>query len=120
MSKSATHDSLWAEMSEAQRVESVLAGRATLKEIVARLLDGHDKLREACQEFLTHTDGSFEKLKIQTQSAHSPVIPEEFIDESGPVTEDLNPEYPGGELIDSVRKRRLGLPKGYVPRVYRH
>jgi len=40
MSKSAISGSVWAEMSEAQRIESVREGCATLKQMVEGLLDG--------------------------------------------------------------------------------
>jgi hypothetical protein len=55
MSKSAINGSAWAEMSEAQKIEVVREGRATLKEAVEGLLDGPEKLRKAGAEFLaTH------------------------------------------------------------------
>jgi len=42
-------------MSEAQRIETVREGRATLREMVEGLLDGPDQLREAVQEvFVSH------------------------------------------------------------------
>jgi hypothetical protein len=50
------HPQCSAEMSEAQRIESVREGRATLKEMVEGLLDDPDKLREVCRKLLVRTD----------------------------------------------------------------
>jgi hypothetical protein len=119
MSKSAIRSSVWAEMSEAQRVESVRAGRATLKEMVAGLLDGPDKLRDACRQFLAHTDASCGEP--QTGTEH-PLASQQTLGldaAAGRATEDLSPDYPDDVLTENGRKRRPGLPKGYVPRLYR-
>ena len=120
MSKSAISGSVWAEMSEAQRIESVREGRATLKQMVEGLLDGPDKLREACRKFLAHTDVCLERI----QAGIDPGQPEQpgrnSDEEAGRSKEESIPDDTHGVLMDGARKRRLGLPEGYVPRLHRH
>ena len=122
MSQLAINGSAWAEMSEAQKIEAVREGRATLKEAVEGLLDGPDKLRKACTEFLTHTDASFKKLpnKIETDNPRFNAQSREHEEETGPAPEESTPSLTQEELMNGARKRRLGLPKGYVPRLHRH
>ncbi len=122
MSKSAINGSAWAEMSEAQKIEAVRERRATLKEAVEGLLDGPDKLRKACAEFLTHTDACFKELpdEIETDHSHFGAQSREPQEEAGQVPEESTPSLTQEELMNGGRKRRLGLPKGYVPRLYRH
>src|SRR5467141_3809063 len=67
MSKAAISGCVWAEMSEAQRIETVREGRATLREMVEGLLDGPDQLREACRKFLFHTDVCLEKIQVEAK-----------------------------------------------------
>lgn len=55
-------DQDWAEMTEGQKVDAVVAGRATLKQMSEGLLDGSEQLRSACSECLAHTTPSFENL----------------------------------------------------------
>jgi hypothetical protein len=86
--------------------------------MVAGLLDGPDKLRDACRQFLAHTDAS----ELQTGTDH-PLASQPTLDldaAAGQPPEDLSPDYPDDVLMDNGRKRRPGLPKGYVPRLYRH
>lgn len=113
---------MWAEMSEAQRIESVREGRATLKEMVEGLLDGPDKLREACRQFLIRTDVCLRELQVESGTDHGQPEqpgrnPEE---EAGQSKEESIPDDTHGVLVDGARKRRLGLPEGYVPRPHRH
>src|SRR5947209_10030208 len=68
MSKSAISGSAWAEMSEGQKIEAVREGRATLKEMVEGLLDGPEKLRKTCREFLAHTDVWLEEIQFETET----------------------------------------------------
>jgi len=121
MSKSASGGSVWAEMSEAQKIETVSAGRATLKEMVAGLLDGSDKLRAACRGFLANSDVCLEQIRIEDASepeattATGPSLEQE----SGGSEESL-PAETNGALMEGARKRRQGLPEGYVPRHHKH
>jgi hypothetical protein len=105
MSKSAISVSAWAEMSEAQRIEYVRDGQATLREMVAGLLDGPENLREACRVFLTQSDVCLRRGVPQ---------PCETIEQAPIVHEQT------ATLLDGARKRRQGLPQGYVPRPHRH
>jgi len=107
MSKAAISSSGWADMSEAQRIDYVSAGRATLKEMVEGLLDGPDGLREACAKFLRRSD-----VFLQQQTAESDLPVEE--------SSETNIDEQNGGLLEGARKRRQGLPEGYVPRPHRH
>ena len=122
MSKSAINGSLWAEMSEVQKIEAVRESRATLKEAVEGLLDGNDELRKACTEFLARADACFKELpdEIETDHAQSAGQSRDPEEEAGQTPEESTPNLTPEELMNGGRKRRLGLPKGYVPRLYRH
>src|SRR3990172_757406 len=76
MSKSAIDEASWAELSPAQKADAVREGRATLKQMTAGLLDGPDILRNACCEFLLHTDASFEDLPLPDAVSSSPQQPD--------------------------------------------
>ena len=107
MSRSATSDELWAEFTDAQRIEAVREGRATLKQLVQGLLDGSDDLGATCRSFLSRIDGSLQSLLTETEatSEHQEV---------GSVSvKDRTPSAPNGR-----RKRRQGLPQGYEHRPY--
>jgi hypothetical protein len=108
MSNSAVSVSGWAEKSEAQRIECVRAGEATLKEMVAGLLDGSEQLRLECSKFLMRSDVC---LRQPSESA-----PQQG--GSVPVQETSAEEPLNG--LEGVRKRRQGLPQGYAARVHRH
>ncbi len=117
MSKSIIGDQLWAELTEAQKVEAVLTGHATLKQMSEGLLNGSEKLRKACREFLAETGPSFENL---------PVDPEQ----SGPHETTglaLNSAFPKRQITKAksrtqtpLSKQRFGLPEGFVPRLQRY
>lgn len=113
MSKPAVSVSGWAEMSEAQRIDRVRAGEATLKEMVAGLLDGSEELRLACSKFLIRSD-------VCLRQPSDIVDPDSgAVSESDSIQETAGDERTNG-LLEGVRKRRQGLPQGYVPRVNRH
>jgi hypothetical protein len=63
--KSIIGDRVWAEMTEGQKIDAVVAGRATLKQMSEGLLDGSEQLRAACSECLAHTTPSFENLPAE-------------------------------------------------------
>ena len=93
-------------MCEAQRIECVRDGQASLKEMVEGLLDGPESLRAACQIFLMQSDVCLQRatpLPLASTEPEPTVINE-----------------PSAALLEAARKRRSGLPEGYVPRVYRH
>jgi hypothetical protein len=116
MSRSANGDLLWAQMTTAQQAEAVFAGRATLRQIVAGFLDGPDQLREACQQFLAHTDASLRQLIIEGESNgfQAKEQPRRSKEKVAHGTKERT------ERARSEKKRRLGLPTGYTPRVRRH
>lgn len=113
MSKSAVSVSGWAEMSEAQRIDRVRAGEATLKEMVAGLLDGSEELRRACSKFLIRSDVCLRQPSDLVDHDSGAIL------ESDSVPETVAAETANG-LLEGVRKRRQGLPAGYAPRVNRH
>ena len=119
MSKSASGGSVWAEMSEAQKIETVSAGRATLKEMVAGLLDGSDKLRAACRDRLANSDVCLEQTRIE-EASKSAASPAPNLEQQSERSEDSLPGEANGALMDGARKRRQGLPEGYVPRQHKH
>src|SRR5450432_333789 len=71
MPKPAINESLWAEMTSAQKSEAVRAGRATLLQMVEGLLDGPDELDRTCREVLTRTDASLKELTDTQLPGHS-------------------------------------------------
>lgn len=120
MSKSAIGTGLWDEMSEAQKIEAVTTGRATLKEMVEGLLDGPSPLREACRSFLANSDVCLERIQQPEKDSLEHSEPTELLTE-------LDDERSEEELATAVhsaaidaRKRRQGLPEGYVPRLHKH
>ncbi len=60
MSESVIGDQVWAEMAEAQKIDAVVRGQATLKQMSEGLLDGSEELRRVCRDALAHTDLSSE------------------------------------------------------------
>ena len=121
MSKSAIAGSVWAEMSEAQKIESVSAGRATLREMVAGLLDGSDKLRAACRDFLANSDVCLEQIRIEDASeSEVTTSPGPNLEPESGGSEESLPDETNAALMEGARKRRQGLPEGYVPRQHKH
>ena len=116
MSKSIVGDQVWAELTEGQKVEAVLTGRATLKQMSDGLLDGSDQLRDACRKFLAGAGPSFENLPVNPEQQNSP-------NES--TNPSLNPVF-SQRRITRARNRtplpaqRFGLPEGFVPRLQRY
>src|SRR6266550_5471965 len=117
MSKSIIGEHLWAEMTEGQKIEAVLTGHATLKQLSEGLLDGSDQLRNACREFLVDTGPSFENLPLDSEQPGN-------TDES--TSASLNIGFPprrrraSTSASPQVFKQRFGLPEGFVPRLQRY
>jgi hypothetical protein len=118
MSKSITGDNWWAEMTEGQKIEAVLTGHATLKQMSEGLLDGSEQLRNACREFLADTGPSFENL---------PVDPEQHSSTDESTSLALNAGFPERRTPrvttraqNQIIKQRFGLPEGFVPRLQRY
>jgi hypothetical protein len=118
MSKSITGDQFWAEMTEGQKVDAVFAGHATLKQMSEGLLDGSDRLRNACRQYLTDTSVSFENL---------PIVPDRTNNSEKPTSDSPNIEHPPRQMTTTrvhaphpTLKQRFGLPEGFVPRLQRY
>jgi hypothetical protein len=121
MSKSAIGTGLWDEMSEAQKIEAVTTGTATLKEMVEGLLDGPSPLREACRSVLANSDVCLERIQQPEQDSleHSePTEPLPELDDERSEEEIATTVH--SAAIENARKRRQGLPEGYVPRQHKH
>jgi len=113
MSKSDSGDDLWAEMTDAQKLEAVRHGEATLKQLAEGLLDGSEELRVVCRQCLAHTDDSLAGLYVPAEipsdkptsdaSAHSPA----------PLSRASK------TARESKSRRKFGLPAGFVPRLQR-
>jgi len=117
MSKSISGDHWWAEMTEGQKIEAVLTGHATLKQMSEGLLDGSDQLRNACREILADTGPSFENL---------PVDPEQNINPDESNSASLSTSFPESRTTNVKKrapaqtiKQRFGLPEGFMPRLQR-
>jgi len=113
MSKSIIGDSLWAEMTEGQKVETVFAGQATLKQMSEGLLDGSDQLRNACREYLAETSPSFDNLPV------NPDEPDE-VQKTSRQVESPPPRTTRTLITHEISKQRFGLPAGFVPRLQRY
>jgi hypothetical protein len=116
MSRSATGDLSWAEMTTAQKAEAVLNGHATLRQVVEGLLDGSDQLREACREFLARADASLKEIRLEDDATGDKGDREPDSRDTAPYEDDNNADTPLGQS----KRRRHGLPPGYKPRSHRH
>ena len=113
MSKAIVPDQLWAEMTDEQKIDAVVTGRATLKQMSQGLLDGSEKLRRACQESLAQLPPSLENLAVETPQDLERAIAN---------TERLALSLPHSQKRSKklvVRKPRFGLPDNFVPRLQR-
>jgi hypothetical protein len=117
MSKSIIGDEFWAEMTEGQKVETVLGGHATLKQMSEGLLHGSEKLRITCREFLAGTGSSFENLPVdpkqQTSTAETT--------SAAPAAGFRQRRTTKAKTRHSAHtfKQRFGLPEGFEPRLQR-
>jgi hypothetical protein len=118
MSKSIIGEQLWAEMTEDQKIEAVVSGHATLKQMSEGLLDGSEQLRNACRQSLADTSPSFENLPAAENDA-------------GRVDVNSNNQTPANEfspprtatkprVAPPLVKQRFGLPDGFETRLQRY
>jgi hypothetical protein len=114
MSKSVIGDHLWAEMAEGQKIEAVQRGHATLKQLSEGLLDGSERLRDSCREFLAETDPSFGNLPVDHEQDGSASQIVDTGDSPRRLTKGLS------RVSGQIAKPRLGLPEGFVPRLQRY
>ena len=116
MPRSAINDPLWAKMTAAQKSEAVGAGHATLRQMVAELLDGPEEVGRSCREFLTRLDPSLKELNALQYLEHRDSThtkgPESF---RRPLISDQSQQA----AMTVTKRRRLGLPRGYLPRLHR-
>lgn len=120
MSKWIVGDHLWAEMTEGQKLDAVLRGHATLKQMSEGLLDGSEALRRACQDSLAHTSPSFENLPAESE----PDTESEVAGETARPGQDHVPQPRAVRKVKrrppaSAVKQKFGLPNGFVPRLQR-
>ena len=122
MPGAAINDSSWAEMTAAQKCEAVRAGRATLRQMVAGVLDGPDELGRACREVLTRTDASLKELSDDSNSINYQPEREDLMmnREAAPIPDQPAADANHAAGIAGPRRRRLGLPRGYLPRLHKH
>jgi hypothetical protein len=118
MSKAISGDEFWAEMTEGQKVEAVFTGHATLKQMSEGLLDGSEKLRNACREFLADTGPSFENLPLDPERQRNT---DETTSASPPAgyRQQPTPKARTRQFAQTF-KQRFGLPVGFVPRLQRY
>jgi hypothetical protein len=121
MPGAAINDSLWAEMTPAQKCEAVFAGQATLHQLVAGLLDGPAELERLCRRVLVRADVSCMQFPAPLSSPSEPNNSDQpganGLNDTGPspntAAKSAAPDRPAG------KRRRLGLPIGYLPRLRR-
>ena len=101
MSKAVIGDRTWAEMTEAQKIDTVLQGHATIKQLTEGLLDGSEELRRVSREALAHADLSATNLTLKPPNKK----PRKRRNRRGPAPRP---------------KQRFGLPQGFVPRLQRY
>jgi len=118
MSKLIIGDQFWATMTEGRKIEAVVKGHATLKQMSEGLLDGSDQLRHACLEYLGDAGLSFENLPLDPAQAHSQITsssqsaPPDFTSSQTSKT--------ATEVEHHSSKQRFGLPEGFLPRLHRY
>lgn len=115
MLKSIIGDHLWAEMTDGQKIEAVLTGHATLKQMSEGLLDGSEQLRLACREFLADTGPSFENLPLDPgHHKNTEESTSTWLDAGRPK------RIKRTRVSVQTAKQRFGLPEGFVPRLQRY
>jgi hypothetical protein len=120
MSEQIIGDYLWAEMTDGQRLEAVLAGRATLKQISEGLLDGSPELRSACQQFLVHTRQTFEDFSAGTEAEGLNELAETLTEGARQRKTQARQAGTAKRAAPHLAKQRFGLPEGFVPRMQRY
>ena len=121
MSERIVGDHLWAEMTEGQKLDAVVNGRATLKQISEGLLDGSEALRSACQHVLAHTGTTFENFSGAAEAEGLSELAEELTEAARKQKAHEHPEAsPMKRAVSHAAKQRFGLPEGFVPRLQRY
>jgi hypothetical protein len=105
MSNSFTGDQFWAELTEGQKIDAVVTGHATLKQMSEGLLDGSERLRAVCRECLAEIPSSFENLPDTVHETKA--LASEIAVPSAP-----GQPQPAGSSHEAP-KQRCGLPAGF-------
>ena len=116
MSKLIIGDQFWATMTEGRKIEAVVKGHATLKQMSEGLLDGSDQLRHACLEYLGDAGLSFENLPLDPVEAHSQIT----TIHAPPELTSSQTDKTATEVEHHSSKQRFGLPEGFLPRLHRY
>jgi hypothetical protein len=118
MSKLIIGDQFWAEMTEGRKIDAVVTGHATLKQMSEGLLDGSDQLRTACREYLADASLSFENLPLDPhESTTTGVSPDDLSQSELPRAETNETSIANAH---QTTKQRFGLPDGFLPRLHRY
>jgi hypothetical protein len=118
MSKAIIGDQFWAEMSEAQKIDAVLKGHATLTQMSEGVLDGSEALRRVCQESLAHLKPSLENLPVDYP--HAPMIEVSTEPQQSIIEKPARPVRSKKRKISSPTRHRFGLPDDFVHRLQRY
>ena len=120
MSEQIIGDYLWAEMTDGQKLEVVLSGRATLPQVNQGLLDGSEALRSACQTVLGRA-GAFESLPAEAEAEELHELAEALTEVARKQKAHVGDEAsPAKRTAAHAAKQRFGLPEGFVPRLQRY
>lgn len=121
MSEQIIGDYLWAEMTDGQKLEVVLSGRATLQQVSEGLLDGSEALRNACQTVLARGGGVFENLPAEAEAEELNELAEALTEvarkQKAPARDETSLTK---RTASHAAKQRFGLPEGFVPRLQRY
>jgi hypothetical protein len=118
MSKLIIGDQFWAEMTEGRKIDAVVTGHATLKQMSEGLLDGSDQLRTACREYLADASLSFENLPLDPHESTAPEVSPDNLPPSELPHAEKNKTSPAS--AHQSAKQRFGLPDGFLPRLHRY
>jgi hypothetical protein len=115
MSESLVGEQSWERMTESEKAEAVRQGHATLKQMMQGLLDGPERLRQACRDFLAHTGASFDDIPLPG-TAHTQPLNQADNHKEPPI-----PKHSSNHRSRKrLPKQRFGLPDGFVPRMQRY
>lgn len=121
MSEQIIGDDLWAEMTDGQKLDAVVNGRASLRQISAGLLDGSEALRSACQHFLAPARTGAEKISDEAEAEGLNELAEELTEAARKQKAHEHHETERSKRDGPhAAKQRFGLPEGFVPRLQRY
>jgi hypothetical protein len=108
-------------MTDGQKLDALVNGRASLKQISAGLLDGSETLRSACRHVLAHTGPAFRNVSGAAEAEGLNELAETLTEAAR-----KQKAHAAIETTSSTRagphvaKQRFGLPEGFVPRLQRY